>query len=163
MYRKSLIVFVLSTALVVGVALVLNYEAASVGNQIQALPAVQATCSPSDLSCPHFSIASVDLVTQNTTDLLGIANPARITLVLNVSGDATLASVHLYVGNASVGAVQGPFGQGLDRIPNLTLSTTAPVTPGVSYLLSVQGFNGKGAYVIQSELVTARGETPYSS
>ena len=76
MYTKSLVVFVLCTALVVGVAVVLNYEATSVGNQIQSLPALQATCSPTDPSCPHFSIVSASLRTQNTTDQLGIANPS---------------------------------------------------------------------------------------
>lgn len=141
--------------------MVLDYEAATVGNQVQALPSVQRSCSPSDASCPNFSVGSADLVTENTTDLLGVASPARLSLVLNVSGTASLTSLRLYIGNASAGVVQGPFGQGLDRIVNLTLSATVLVSPGKSYLLSVQGFNG-GAYVIESEFVTARGQVPYT-
>lgn len=161
LYRKSLVVFILCTALVVAIAVVLNYEAATVGNQIQALPSIQRSCSPSDASCPNFSVGSADLVTENTTDLLGVASPARLSLALNVSGPAPLTSVRLFVGNASAGVVQGPFGQGLHRIVNLTLSATVSVSPGKSYLLSVQGFNG-GAYVIESESVTARGQVPYA-
>ncbi|MDG7008506.1 MAG: hypothetical protein JRN06_09745 [Nitrososphaerota archaeon] len=163
MYAKSLVVFTLCTALVIGVAVVLNYEAASVGNQIRSLPTLQATCSPNDSSCPHFSIVSTSLRTQNTTDQLGIANPAFLTLELNVSGNAALSSVHLYVGNVSAGVVQGPFGPGMNRIVNFTLSAAAVVSPGRTYLLSVQGFNASGGYVIESEEVTDVGQVPYYS
>ena len=160
MYTKSLVVFVLCTAQVVGVAVVLNYEATSVGNQIQSLPALQATCSPTDPSCPHFSIVSASLRTQNTTDQLGIANPSYLSLELNVSGNA-LSSVRLYVGNVSAGVVQGPFGPGMNRVVNFTLSAAAVVSPGRTYLLSVQGFNASGGYVIKSEEVTDVGQAPY--
>ncbi len=161
MYAKSLVVFVLCTALVIGVAVVLNYEATTVGNQVQSLPALQATCAQSEASCPHFSIVSASLRTQNTTDQLGIANPAYLSLEFNVSGTTTLTRVHLYVGNASAGTVKGPFGLGVNRIANLTLSATVVVSPGKSYLLSVQGFNAGGVYVIEAEEVTASGQVPY--
>ena len=161
MYAKSLVVFVLCTALVIGVAVVLNYEAASVGTQVQSLPTLQATCSPDDPSCPDFSIVSASLRTQNTTDQLGIANPAYLSLAFNVSGTATLTSVQLYVGNVSAGTVQGPFGPGMNRIVNFTLSAAAVVSPGRMYLLSVQGFNASGGYVIRSEEVTDTGQVPY--
>ena len=161
MYAKSLLVFVLCTALVIGVAVVLNYEAASVGSQIQSLPSLQATCSQSDTACPHFSIVSASLRTQNTTDQLGIANPAYLSLEFNVSGATSLTSVRLYVGNISAGVVQGPFGPGMNRIVNLTLPATVVVTPGKQYLLSVQGFNASGGYVINSREVTDTAQVPY--
>ena len=161
MYAKSLVVFVLCTALVIGVAVVLNYEANSVGNQIQSLPTVQANCSQGDPSCPRFYLVSASLRTQNTTDQLGIANPAYLTLEFNVSGTAALASVHLYVGNVSAGVVQGPFGPGMNRVVNLTLSAAVVVSPGKTYLVSVQGFNAGGGYVIRSEEVLDSGQVPY--
>lgn len=162
MYLKSLVVFVLCTALVLGVAVVLNYEATSVGNQAQALPPERSSCTASDASCPSFSIVSASLRVQNTTDQLGIASPAYVSLELNVSGAAPLATVRLFVGNASAGTVPGPLVPGLDRIANFTLPTTVIVTPGGSYLLSVQGFDASGSYVIQAESVVARGQVPYS-
>lgn len=161
MYAKSLVVFVLCTALVIGVAVVLNYEATTVGKQIQSLPALKATCSETDPSCPSFSIVSASLRTQNTTDQLGIANPAYLSLVLNVSGAAPLTALHFFVGNVSAGSVQGPFDRGLHRLVNLTLTATVVVSPGRSYLLSVQGFNAGGGYVINAEEVTAEGQVPY--
>jgi len=162
-YAKSLIVFVLCTALVIGVAIVLNYEATTVGNQIQSLPKLQATCSQSDPSCPRFSIVSASLRTQNTTDQLGIANPAYLTLEFNVTGTAPLTAIHLFVGNASAGMMQGPFGPGVTRVVNFTLSATVVASPGRSYLLSVQGFNAGGAYVIETEELTVLGQAPYNS
>lgn len=163
MYAKSLVVFVLCTALVVGVVVVLNYEATSVGGQVQSLPTLKATCSPDDPSCPHFSIVSASLRTENITDQLGIANPAYLSLEFNVSGNAALNSVHLYVGNVSAGIVKGPFGPGVNRIVNLTLSAAVVVSPGRSYLLSVQGFNASGGYVIQAKEVLDLGQVPYST
>lgn len=162
MYRKSLVVFLLCTALVLGVAMVLNYEATTVGNQIHALPVEKSNCSPEDASCPRFVIVSASLRTQNTTDQLGIANPAYLTLVLNVSGSAPLASANLFVGNVSAGAVQGPLGPGVGSIVNFTLPATVSVSPGRSYLVSVQGISG-GDYVIVAQSVTAEGQTPYAS
>jgi len=162
-YVKSLVVFVLCTALVIGVAVVLNYEATSVGKQIQSLPTLQATCSQTDSSCPHFSIVSANLRTENTTDQLGIANPSYLSLGINVSGTAALTSVEFYVGNVSAGAVQGPFGPGVNRIVNFTLSAAVVVSPGQSYLLSVQGFNSSGEYVIIAQEVLDTPQVPYYS
>jgi hypothetical protein len=162
-YTKSLVVFGLCTALVIGVLVVLNYEATSVGNEINSLPTLQATCSQSDPSCPQFSIVSASLRTQNITDQLGIANPAYLSLEFNVSGAAALTSVHLYVGNVSAGTVQGPFGPGMNRIVNLTLPAVVVVSPGKPYLLSVQGFNASGGYVIVAQKVTDIGQVPYYS
>lgn len=163
MYVKSLVVFALCTALVIGVVVVLNYEATSVGKQIQSLPTLQETCSQSDPSCPHFSILSASLRTENISDQLGIANPAYLSMEFNVSGGAALASVQLYVGNVSAGLVQGPFGPGVNRIVNLTLSAAVVVSPGQTVLLSAQGFNASGEYVIEAQQVTDTPQVPYSS
>jgi hypothetical protein len=163
MYAKSLIVFVLCTALVIGFVVVLNIEAGIVGNQIQALPTATSNCSPSDPSCPRFSIVAASLRAQNTSDQLGIANPAYLSLELNVTGGATLASVRLFIGNASAGDPHGPLGPGLAKIINFTLLATVSVSPGKTYRLSVEGLNSAGAYVLESEMVTAEGQVPYSA
>jgi hypothetical protein len=155
-YAKSLVVFVLCTALALGVVVVLNYEATIVGNQVQALPTVQETCSPSDSTCPHFTITSSRLGAMNTTDQLGIANPAYLSFDLNVSGVSSVAKVDIFVGNVSADIIQGPFNPGTTRFTNLTLMATAQVTPGKMYLLSFQGFNGAGSYVINSVVVNAQ-------
>lgn len=162
MYRKSLIAFILSVSLVVGIIVVLNYEATTVESQIQSLPTAQASCSPNEVSCPSFSLVSASLFTQNTTDLLGIASPSRLSLVLNVSGSTPLESIRLFIGNTSAGVVPGPFEPGLYRVVNFTLPATISASPGHSYLLSVQGFNESGAYVIKSETLTAESQVPYS-
>lgn len=162
MYYKGIVVFFLSTALVLGVVVVLNLEATTVGNQIQALPTLKASCAPGDPACPRFSIVSASLRSQNTTDQLGVANPAYLSLVLNVSGATQLASIRLFIGNASAGTVRGPFGSGYSRIVNLTLPATVSISPGKSYLLSVQGLSDNGAYVIKTSLVTAESRVPYS-
>lgn len=162
MYAKSLIVFVLCTALVIGFVVVLNEEAGIVGSQVQALPTSNASCVPSDPSCPHFSILSASLRTQNTSDQLGIANPAYLSLELNVTGDP-LASLRLFVGNASAGDPPGPLGPGAVKIVNFTLLATISVSPGKAYLLSVEGLNANGAYVLESEYVTAEGQVPYTA
>lgn len=157
-----MVVFVLCTALVVGVVVVLNYEAVMVGNQTKALPKIKASCSSSDPTCPHFSIISASVGVENTSDLLGVASPAYLSLVFNVSGATPLASIRLFIGNVSAGAVSGPFGLGLNQIVNLTLPSTVIVYPGRSYPLSVEGLNGNGAYVVITETVTAETQAPYA-
>lgn len=163
MYRKNLIVFFLCTALVVGFVVVLNYESTEVNRQIQSLPTEQSSCSAGDPNCPSFSIISASLRTQNTTDQLGTASPTYLTLELNISGGAPLATIHLFVGNTSAGTVQGPFNLGVERIVNLTLPATVTVSPGRTYKLSVEGINSTGAFVVRSERVTAQGQLPYSA
>jgi len=157
-YAKSLVVFVLCTALVLGFVVVLNYEATIVGNQVQALPAIQETCSPTDPTCPQFTIVSSKLGAMNTTDQLGIANPAYLSFDLNVSGVSSVTKIDIFVGNVSAEVVQGPFNLGITKFVNLTLMATAQVTPGKTYLLSFQGFDSAGSYVIKSEEVTAQAE-----
>jgi hypothetical protein len=163
MYAKSLVVFVLCTALVIGFVVVLNNEAGIVGNQIQALPTSASSCASGDSSCPHFSIVSASLRTQNTSDQLGIANPSYLTLELNISGAAPLASLRLFIGNSSAGDPRGPIGPGLVKIVNFTLLATISVSPGKTYQLSVEGLNDSGAYLLESENVTAEGQVPYTA
>ena len=81
----------------------LNYEATTVGYQIQALPASPTSCTLSQTTCPQFSIVSAELVTMNTTDQLGVATPDYLTLKLDVQGSTPLSSIRLFVGNASAG------------------------------------------------------------
>ena len=163
MYARSLVVFVLCTALVIGVGVVLNYEASAVGNQIQSLPTSPTSCSTSQSSCPRFSIISAELDTMNTTDQLGVANPDYLTLELDVQGPSSLSSIHLFVGNASAGSVHGPFGPGLDRIANITLQSTASVSAGRTYHVTVEAIGSGGSYVLESVDVVAQLTTPYPS
>jgi hypothetical protein len=152
-YRKSLVVVVLCTAFVLAFAVVLNNEASNVNNQLNALPSTPTNCSPSDDSCPRFSIVSASLLTMNTTDQLGIANPAYLSLGFNVSGGVPLSKVGLFIGNASAGTVYGPFGLGSNRISNLTLPATVSASPGRTYQVSMVGFNG-ASYLLESVNVT---------
>lgn len=162
MYLKSLVVFVLCTALVLGFIVVLNYEATAVGNQVDDLPTSQASCFPTDTGCPNFSLVSASLRVENTTDILGVANPAYLSLELNVSGITPIVSIHVFIGNALAAEVKGPFPPGLNRIENLTLMATVTLLPGKTYTLSVEGLNSGGSYLIESTAVTAEAEAPYS-
>lgn len=163
MYARGLMVFALCTALVIGVGLVLNYEATTVGYQIQALPASPTSCTLSQTTCPQFSIVSAELVTMNTTDQLGVATPDYLTLKLDVQGSTPLSSIRLFVGNASAGRVPGPFAPGLDSIANITLQSTASVTPGNTYHVTVEGFGSDGSYILESVDLVAQLTAPYLS
>ena len=66
------------------------------------------------------------------------------------------------MGNASAGAVSREFGLGLNQIVNLTLPSTVAVSPGQSYLVSVEGLNSAGGYVVMAETVTAEAQVPYT-
>ena len=161
MYRKSLVVFVLCTLFVISFALVLNYESGLVGNQVQALPTSPTNCSPSNSLCPLFTITSASLTSKNTTDQLGVASPAYASLTINVTGGPALSRVDLFVGNASAAMIQGSFGPGQDRVcENYTLYATILVTPGKTYLLSVEAFSGT-SYLLKSVEVTASFQQPY--
>lgn len=161
MYRKSLVVFVLCTLFVICFAVVLNYESGLVGSQVQALPSLLTNCSPSDSSCPSFTITFASLTSKNTTDQLGVANPAYASLTINVAGGPSLGKFDLFVGNVSAATIQGSFGPGQDRVcENYTLYATILVTPGKTYLLSVEGFNGN-SYLLKSVEVTAGVQQPY--
>ena len=56
-----------------------------------------------------------------------------------------MSSVNLFIGNQSAGAVGGPFEPGVNKIVNITLPTTIEVSPGKTYLLSIEGFYGAGS------------------
>jgi len=160
-YRKNLVVFVLCTLFVLGFVLVLNYESGLVGSQVQALPTSPTNCSPSDSLCPLFTITSASLKSKNTTDQLGVANPAYASLTINVTGGPALSRVDIFVGNASAATFQGPFGPGQNTVcENYTLYATILVTPGKAYLLSVEAFSGT-SYLLKSVEVTASVQQPY--
>jgi len=161
-YAKSLVVVALCTIFVLAFALVLNYEAASVNSQLQALPTSTTSCSGPDDSCPGFTIVSAALSTTNTTDQLGIANPIYLSVDFNVSANPPLSRVSLFVGNISAGTVEGPFQLGPNRIVNQTLPTTVQASPGKAYLVSVVAFNS-GGYTMRSVNVTDRLSAPPSS
>ncbi len=153
MYLKSLVVFVLCTAFVIAFYVVLTNDANSVNNQLQALPSSPTNCSPADASCPHFNIVSASLRTMNTTDQLGISNPAYLSLEFNVTGSAPVSKISLFIGNVSAGTVPGPFGLGLNKIVNQTLPATISASPGNTYIVSVVGFAG-AQYLMKSVSVT---------
>lgn len=156
MYLKSVVVFFLCTAFVLSFVVVLNYDTAGVGKQGQPLLTSQTTCPTSDTSCLSFSITSASIRTVNYTDELGIVNYATLALGLNASGSSPITSVRLFIGNTSAGAVQGPFEPGVNRMVNLTLPATIAVSPGKTYLLTVEGFYASGSEVSKSVEVTAQ-------
>lgn len=154
-----MIVVALCTIFVLAFVLVLNYEAASVNSQLQALPTSPSSCSGSDNLCPNFTIVSAILTTTNTTDQLGIANPIYLSLDLNVSANPPFSRVSLFVGNISAGSVQGPFQRGLNKIVNQTLPTTVQASPGKTYMVSVVAYNS-GGYTMRTVNVTDRLSAP---
>lgn len=156
MYLRSLVVFVLCTAFVLSFVVVLNYATAGVGKQGAPLITTQTSCNPTETSCLTFSITSASLHTVNYTDELGIVNYATLVLGLNASGGSPVASIKLFIGNMSAGVVQGPFQPGVNRVVNLTLPATVTISPGKTYLLSVEGFYASGLDVWKYEAVTAR-------
>jgi hypothetical protein len=155
-YLKSLVVFALCTAFVLGFVVVLDYATAGVGKGGETVVAVQTTCSAPASSCDSFSITSASLHTVNYTDELGVVNYASLVLGLNASGSSPITSVNLFIGNLSAGRIQGPFEPGVNRIVNLTLPATVSVSPGKTYLVNVECFYGNGMAVWKSERITAQ-------
>ncbi|MDA4119932.1 MAG: hypothetical protein OK436_05035 [Thaumarchaeota archaeon] len=158
MYLRSLLVFALCTAFVVGFVVVLNYATAGVGKQGQTGPVtIQTTsCASQSTTCTTFSITSARLVSVNYTDVLGPGNYATLTLGLNASGGNPITSVKIFVGNLSAGTFQGTFQPGVNRLLNLTLPATISVSPGKTYTISVEGYFGSGTEAVwESVKVTA--------
>jgi hypothetical protein len=155
-YARSLLVVVLCTIFVLGFTLVLAYEAAGIGEQATIVPTSQTTCSAPESSCEALVITSASLRTVNYTDELGVVNYASLTLGLNPSGKLAIATVSFYIGNTSAGQVQGPFQPGVNRVVNLTLPATVSITPGRTYLVSVEGSYGTSLSVWTSTKVTAQ-------
>jgi hypothetical protein len=136
----------LCTAFVAGFAIVLSYEASNVGSSTGIdTPTTQVSCSPSSTSCESMSIASGSLRTVNYTDELGPVSYANLAFELEASGGSAISSVRLYVGNVSAGTLQGPFEPGVAKLINMTLPATVVVSPGMTYLVRVEGFYGQGA------------------
>ena len=145
MYFRSLLVVALCTAFVLSFAIVLNYEAGQVGQSDQVTLSTQNSCSPSEVSCPSFTITSLKLSTENITSELGPANQTDIALGLDVSGSTAVSRISLFVGNTSAGTLQGPFEPGFDRVLNITLPSTVQVAPGGTYLVYVEGLSASGS------------------
>jgi hypothetical protein len=154
-YFRSILVVALCTAFVLSFAIVLSYEAAQVGQSGQVTLSTQDSCSPSEASCPSFTITSLKLSTANISSGLGPANRTDIALGLDVSGETTITKMNLFVGNSSGGTVHGPFAPGLNQVLNITLPSTVQVSPGTSYLVYVEGFSGSGSTYWASVRVTA--------
>ncbi len=155
MYPKSLIVFALCTVFVLSFVVALNYATSGVGREGQGVTASQTSCSVTSPSCQSISITSASLHTVNYTDELGVVNYANLVLGVNVSGSSPLAGLDLFVGNMSAGSVQGPFNPGAVRLLNLTLPSTISVSPGKTYVVSVEGFYGGSSAVWVSVTITA--------
>lgn len=156
MYLKSLVAFVLCTIFVLSFVVVLNYAASGVGRTGRGVTTSQAICSASSNSCNSFSITSASLRTVNYTDELGVVNYANLVLGVNASGDSSLTSLNLFIGNMSAGTVQGPFNPGVNRVVNLTLPTTISISEGKTYLVNVEGFQQNGSVVWESVEVSAQ-------
>ena len=145
MYFRSILVVALCTAFVLSFAIVLNYEAGQVGKAGQAPISTQNSCSPSEASCPSFTITSAKLITANITSELGPANQTTLLLGLEVSGRTTITKLSLFIGNSSAGTIQGPFEPGVAQALNITLPSTIQASPGATYLISAEGFSGTGS------------------
>ncbi len=155
MYLKSLVVFALCTAFVLGFVVVLNYATSGVGKEGQGVTTSQPSCSVSSASCESFSITPASLRTVNYTDELGVVNYANLILGVNASGGSSLTSLDLFIGNMSAGSVQGPFDPGVVRMVSLILPATVSISPGKTYLLSVEGFYNGNSAVWESVRIAA--------
>ena len=149
MYIKSIIVVILCTAFVIGFALVINYEASSVGTLTGGeITTTEATCTAAPGECESMVIGSASLRTVNYTDELGPVGYADLAFVLNVSGSVPVSSISVYLANASAGTIGGPFQPGGDKLVNFTLPATAIVSQGTKYVLQVEGFYGEDHDVV---------------
>lgn len=157
MYFKSLVVFVLCTVFVLAFVVVLNYEAGVIGNSANSVPANQGpSCQTAGAGCERLQITSASLYEENySSSLLGPGGYARLNLGFEVTGPSAVAGLRFFVDNASAGTLQGPFAGGSVRMINVTLPATVSVTPGMTYLLSVEGFYGNGSTVWTNAEVTA--------
>ena len=157
MYLRSLVVFTLCTAFVLAFVAVLNYEAGVVGNQTGGVSGTLTTsCKTSDVSCESFSITTAKLTVENYSGtLLGPGSYTTLVLGVNTSGGFAIDSLSLFIDNASAGTLPGPFVPGENRILNVTLPATIAVTPGRSYVLSVEGIYGGSGSVWESVKVVA--------
>ncbi len=155
MYYKSLVVFALCTIFVVGFFAAISYDTSGVGEQPQTPITTYIACQAPASACDTLSITSASLRTVNYTDELGIVSYATLTIGVMPSGASPITGVSVFIGNRSAGYVQGPFEPGVGRTLNLTIPSTVSVSPGVTYLVSVEGFYGTGSSAWNSTRVTA--------
>jgi hypothetical protein len=159
-YAKSLIVVALCTAFVLAFALVLNYEAAGVGEQTTTLATSQSTCPASDASCERLTITSATLRTVNYTDELGTVTYSNLSVSITPSGPSPIESVDLYFGNATsttkVYSVKGPFEAGVGGVLTVTLPSSVFAFTGKTYLVIVEGYYQDNLMVSASTQITAQ-------
>ena len=155
MYLRSLVVFALCTMFVLGFAFVLNYEAGQVGKGTT-LVTTRGSCTSTGVSCPSFSVSQAVLLTNNYNDTLGPGSHIDLSFTLGVLAGSTLSSVSLYLGNVSVGSVQGPYAPGLHQVTDYVLPTTVSATAGATYTLTVEGLFADGSTAWTSTQATAR-------
>jgi len=148
-------VVVLCTIFVLAFFFVLSYEAAGIGNQTATIPTTATTCLPSATGCDTLTITSASLQVVNYTDELGTVNYATLAFGVKPTGGTPISSVDLFIGNTSAGAVQGPFTPGVARAENITLPSTVFITPGSTYVLSIEGSYGSGLTAWVSTRITA--------
>jgi hypothetical protein len=147
LYYKSLLAVALSTALVIGLAAILVTVTSGVGTQPgQVIPTTpQTACQAGEANCVSFTITFAHLDTLNTTDLLGPVFFATLGLGVNVSGSGPITSFQVFIGNQSIGRVNGPFEPGVGGAFNLTVPATVEVSSGHPYKVNVEGFYGSGS------------------
>lgn len=155
MYLRSLIVFSLCTIFVAGFYVVISYDTSGVGRQSQVLVTSQASCPASVTACEAIEITSASLRTVNYTDELGVVNYATLAIGVEPSGGSAITGLELFIGNSSAGNFQGPFEPGVSKMVSLTVPATISVTPGKTYVVSVEGFYGSGQSAWASTRVTA--------
>ena len=159
MYAKSLIVVALCTAFVLAFVLVLNYEAAGVGNQATTLLTSETTCADTAAACEHLTIASATLNVVNYTDELGTVTYSNLSVRFTPSGPSAVESVDFYLGNASsttkVYSLQGPLEPGVSRALAVTLPSSVVVVPGKTYVVTIEGYNQESLTASATVEVTA--------
>ena len=155
MYARSLLVVALCTIFVLAFAFVLQYEASGVGQTDTAVPTASTTCPPSDSSCDALTIVSASIRNSSGVDQLGPGGNANLSLVLAISGGSPVTSVKVFIGNQLGASVNGPFQPGVVPMKPLILSTKVSVTPGQSYLITVEGSYGSSRSAVTSITISA--------
>ena len=157
MYARNLIVVALCTAFVIGFALVLNYERGAVLASLSTgVQVSHSTCVGSGTECDAITVASATLREKNYSSDLGPGSYATLVMKLNVTGPFPLATLKLFIDNASAGTVKGPVGPGVNIVVNLTLPATIYVAHGKAYSLAVEGLYGTDSTVWETLKVIAQ-------
>jgi hypothetical protein len=154
-YARSLLVVALCTVFVLAFAFVLQYEASEVGQSGNTVPTSSTTCSPSDPSCDVLTIVSASIRNSSGIDLIGPGGNANLSLALDISGGSPLSSVKVFIGDQLGASINGPFQPGVVSMPALALSTQVSISPGQSYLITIEGYYGGTRTAVTSITVPA--------